>query len=213
MVSAAGFIRQLQISLNLPPFAFPHFTFPKKGFIFAMCHDQLVQALCHVHGLPHQAVILHALAVIGKGQHVIRHTFHIRKSSGTGLILGNGTVWDYLNHRIPIDDFLLHPERVHIARHRLQVRHGAHHRVSASGSGQASLPDGLLVSESRFSEMDMHITERWQNKRVIEFDNSLFVTFIHIGNIANFKRTVIRQCSVFIQFSASEYCLHVPSLI
>ena len=106
MVRNAGFLHQLQVPLNLPPFAFGadalvavgagvaalvDIAAPEQGVVLAVSDNGFAQSLGPEHGLTHGDLALDAPAIVGKAHHIGSHALQV----GEGIALlahGDGTV-------------------------------------------------------------------------------------------------------------------------
>ena len=64
------------------------------------------------------------------------------------------------------DQLLLNAQVLQTVRHRAQVWHGAHRRVSSGGRCRCPGGDCLLIRKTRLPKMHMHIDETWNNQTV-----------------------------------------------
>ena len=173
VVAAAGFPDQLDIPGDLPPFALgadaPEAVGAGPGpvvdaaamqqaVVLAVGGDQPAQRFCLPHRRAHHGVRLHAVAVVGKGDHISGHAVHVGQGF-PGLVHGDGPVGEYADDGVPSEDIQLGLQVFDAVGHRVQVRHGADGGVAAPGRRQCAGANGLLIGKARLTQMNMHICE------------------------------------------------------
>ena len=173
VVTAAGFLAQLQVPLDLAPFAFGadalvavggavsafvDISSVQEGVVFAVGGQDDALPRGFLHGLPHHLGVLHSAAVVGE-----RHA-----SAFKGLEIhqlpafaahGDGAVGEDVNHGVAVNGRLLQGQMLQAVRHGVQVGHGAHQRIASSRGSQRPGADGLFPGLTRLAEVDMDVTE------------------------------------------------------
>ena len=124
VIGAAGFLRQAQVALHLPPFALAGNALEamlprifalmdaaamKQAFIFAVCGNQAACGLHAAHGLAHAAFLLNAASVIRKGHGLRPECLEVAQFSAPALTHRDTPVGMHPYCRIPADrgQFLL----------------------------------------------------------------------------------------------------------
>ena len=174
MVLAAGLFRERDVTFHLPPLAFrtdalmPVLTAvlpvvdiaaPQQVVDLAVRHDRLPDLRSTAHRLFHQAVRLHAAAIVRKADDLGRQRREIDQTAAAALPHRDAAVGDYAHDGIAADDVGLRTERLRSIGRRVQVRHRTDRRVSAPCGRGRSGGDGLLLRESRFAQVDVHVHE------------------------------------------------------
>ena len=159
MVAAAGLGRQLEVPRDLAPFALGADAFvpvragvgpvvdvaaSQQAVVLAVGDDQLAQRLCALHGLAHQAAVLHAVPVVGEGDRPVGKVFHIGDFLSP-FAHGDGGIGIDGDTGVALDDLGLAAQVFRTVRHGIEVRHGAHRGVSAVRCGQRPAFYGLLI--------------------------------------------------------------------
>ena len=133
----------------------------KQRIVLAMGGDELSQLPGLRHGRLHHFGILHAVAVVGEGDHIARHAREVGELLSL-LVHRDGAVGEDFDHRVPEDDVQFLLQVFNAVRRGLQIRHGAHAGVAPAGRGLRAGFDGLLIGKARLSQMHMHICETGQ---------------------------------------------------
>ena len=134
---------------------------PEQTVVLAVGHDQLAQGLGALHGLPHHAVVLDAVAVVGEGHDPGRQGLQVRQRPAL-FAHGDGAVGAHVDRSVPADDGQLLLQVLPAVRHRVQVGHGADGGVAAPGGGAGAAGDGLFIRKARLAQMHMHIAKTGQ---------------------------------------------------
>ena len=177
MIGATGFPNQFDITGNLCPFAFGadapmavklcvlavvDVTAAEQFIDLAVGNDHFTLCLGTDHGLLHHLITLNTTAVIGEAADERCHTLEIRKFL-TLLSHGDGAVGIHMDAGILFNDLPLEVQIFNTVRHGIQVRHGAHSGITATGSRQRTGFNGLFIRKTRLSEMYVYITKAGKN--------------------------------------------------
>ena len=180
VVGAACLPYQTEIPLYLTPLALPadapvsmgagvgpvvDVAAAQQRLVLAVGHDHLPQTAGLFHGLTHPALALHALAVIGKGDHPPRHGLHVGQLLPP-LAPGDGSVRVHGDEGGAGDGLLLAAQRLPILRHGGEIGHGAQRGVAPPGRRRRAAADGLLIRKTRLPQMHMHICETGKNHHI-----------------------------------------------
>ena len=130
----------------------------EQRIVLAVGGDQPVQALGLEHARAHHVGVLHAVAVVGEGDHVSCHAVHVGKGLPV-LVHGDGAVGEDLDHRVLFDDVQLLLQVRCAVRRGAQIRHGANAGIPAAGCRPCAGGDGLLIGKARLSQMHVNICE------------------------------------------------------
>ena len=160
MVLAAGLFRERDVAFHLPPLAFrtdalmPVLTAvlpvvdiaaPQQVVDLAVRHDRLPDLRSTAHRLFHQAVRLHAAAIVRKADDLGRQRREIDQTAAAALPHRDAAVGDYAHDGIAADDVGLRTERLRSIGRRVQVRHRTYRRIASAGRGRRTRRNGLLL--------------------------------------------------------------------
>ena len=135
-----------------------------------MCHDQTILAGGLLHCAAHHRRILHAAAIIRKGDAPALQCGHIYRFQ-TGTIARDGGIGEDIYHRIAVNDGLLDSERFRCIRGGVEIRHGANRRITTARSSQRTGADGLLLRKAGLTEVNVHIHQPRDNQLSICLQN------------------------------------------
>ena len=171
VVAATGPGRQFQVAGDLSPFTFGADAAVTVGctpaavvdvpaaqerIVFAVGGQDAVQRGGPPHRLQHHRFPLNPAAVVGEGDAASlerRHVHHFFSPPAPG----DGGVGKYLDAGVPVDEGLLHGNRLRGVGRRIEVRHRTDRGVAAPGSGQRAGPDGFLLRGAGLPEMDVQV--------------------------------------------------------
>lgn len=122
-----------------------------------MRHDRLPHLCSAAHRLFHQAVRLHAAAIVRKADDLGRQRHKIDQPAAAALPYRNAAVGNYAHDGIAADDVGLRTERLRSVGRRVQVRHRTYRRIASAGRGRRTRRNGLLLRKPRFAQVDMHV--------------------------------------------------------
>ena len=172
MVLAAGLFRERDVTFHLPPLAFRtdalmpvrtavlpvmDIAAPQQVVDLAVRHDRLPHLCSAAHRLFHQAVRLHAAAIVRKADDLGRQRREIDQTAAAALPHRDAAVGDYAHDGIAADDVGLRTERLRSIGRRVQVRHRTYRRIASAGRGRRTRRNGLLLRKPRFAQVDMHV--------------------------------------------------------
>ena len=171
VVAAAGLLGELQVALDLAPFALRANALVAVGggvaavvdiaaaqqlVVLAVRGDDHALAGGDLHGAAHHGVVLHAAAVVGKGAAAA-----LQRGNVHGLeppaAARDGGVGEDLDAGVAVDDLLLLGEGLGTVGYGVEVWHGADGGVAAVCGRKRPGADGLLITLAGLAEMDVDI--------------------------------------------------------
>ena len=135
--------------------------------ILAVRDDHTVEALRPLHRLPHRGFVLHALSVVGVGDHIRRDLLHLSEGSASGLLLGDGAIRVDMHQCILPDRLKLRLQVREARRCRLQIRHRADRGVAAMRRGIGAGADRFLIRKTGLTQMYMYINEARNHEQTV----------------------------------------------
>ena len=174
VILATGLFGQRDVAFHLLPLALGADTLvPVRTAVFAVVDIAAPQQVVHLavghdrpasfcrpaHRLLHQFVGLHAAAVVREADNIGREGREIDQLAGAPLPHRDTAVRHDPHHGVAADDLGLRTKRIGRIGRRVQVRHRTDRRVSAPCGRGRSGGDGLLLRESRFAQVDVHVHE------------------------------------------------------
>ena len=173
VVAAARLGRQFHVTGNLSPFAFGADSFvsvfpavasvvdvtaPQEGVVFTVGGDDDVFGRRRAHRFQHHLPALDTASVIGEGDAPALEGMEIDQFLSKPSD-GDGPVGEYPDQGVPVDGILLHGQMFGGVRHRIEIGHRAHERISAARRGLTAGADGFFPGLSRFTEMYVKVGE------------------------------------------------------
>jgi hypothetical protein len=145
----------------------------QQRIVLAVRGNQAARRFDSPHGPAHVVFLLNAAPVVGKPGDFSGECPVVRQFPTALLSDGDATVGQNGDERGISDEFKLALKMRRAVRRRLDVGHGADKRKAAARRGRRGRRNRLLIRKSGLPQMNVHICESRNNKRMRQIKNRI----------------------------------------